>query len=59
METTIKVGVANDKERLMVVEELKQWEPKDIHYFGEIVYFKNEGKYYNMKTIDFKTIFNK
>lgn len=54
----IKVGVANDKEKSFTVDELKKWVPTKINYFRDIVYFKHENVYYNMKITDFKTIYN-
>ena len=54
----IKVGVANDKEKSFTVDELKKWVPTKINYFRDIVYFKHDGVYYNMKITDFKTIYN-
>ena len=54
----IKVGVANQKERNMDVEEIKQWVPKDIHYIGTIALFKHDDTYYSMTREDFTRIFN-
>ena len=58
MKETMKVGVANDKEKNISVEELKRWKPTNISYFRDVVYFKHDGVYYNMMTTDFKTIYN-
>lgn len=56
---TVKIGVANEGETNMEIETLKSWEPKNISYVRDITFFKSEDKYYSMKTIDFKRIFNK
>ncbi len=58
MVETIKVGVANDKEKAFSVDELKKWTPTNISYFRDVVYFKHDGVYYNMITTDFKKIYN-
>jgi hypothetical protein len=54
---TVSVGVANEKEKQISIEELKNWNPKDLHTFGDIIYFKHENKFYNMKRVDFNKIF--
>lgn len=54
----VKVGVANDGEKNLEIEVIKEWKPKNINYFGDTVYFKHEDKYYTMKTADFRKIFN-
>ncbi len=55
----IKIGVANEGETNMEIEILKSWIPKNISYVRDITFFKYEDKYYSIKTIDFKQIFNK
>ena len=55
---TVSVGIANEKETNMDVEELKTWVPKNISYFGDVVYFKNDKTYYSMKRLNFDKIFN-
>jgi len=56
---SVLVGMANEGELSILVETLKKWEPTNISYFSDIVYFKHEDAYYSMKRIDFKDIFNK
>lgn len=56
---TLSVGVANETEKNFDVEILKTWEPKNINYFGDTVYFKHEETYYSMKRQDFDKIFKK
>lgn len=56
---TVSVGVANETERNFDVEILKTWEPKNINYFSDTVYFKHEDTYYSMKRQDFDKIFKK
>jgi hypothetical protein len=51
--------VANETEKNFDVEILKTWEPKNINYFGDTVYFKNGDTYYSMKRQDFDKIFKK
>ena len=46
---TVKIGVANEAEINLGIDELKKWTPKNINYFGDTVYFKNDKKYYSMK----------
>lgn len=53
----VKVGIANDGEKNLEIEELMKWEPKNVNYFGDVVYFKYEDKYYTMKVVDFRKIF--
>ena len=55
----VKIGVANEKETNMYVDVLCLWEPKNITYSNQIVFFKHEDKYYSMELGDFKRIFNK
>ena len=38
---TVKIGVANEAEINLGIDELKKWTPKNINYFGDTVYFKN------------------
>jgi hypothetical protein len=53
----VRVGVANEGELTLPVEVVKEWEPKKINYMGEVVYFKAGDKFYSMKTLEFKQIF--
>jgi hypothetical protein len=54
----VTVGVANNGQENMLVENVKTWEPKDINYFGDVVFFKQDKTYFSMKRVDFKRIFN-
>jgi len=54
----ISVGVANEKEKSIEIEELKTWSPKNINYFSDTVYFKHGDTYYSMKRLDYDKIFN-
>lgn len=58
MEPTVKVGVANETEKNLKVEDLKTWTPKNVNYFGDTVYFKHDKVYYSMKRMDFDKIYN-
>jgi hypothetical protein len=54
----VRVGFANEGERNLEVDFVKKWEPKNISYIGDTVFFKNDDTYFSMKTVDFKRIFN-
>jgi hypothetical protein len=54
----VRVGFANEGERNLEVDFVKKWEPKNISYIGDTVFFKNYDTYFSMKTVDFKRIFN-
>jgi hypothetical protein len=54
----VKIGVANEGELNLEVEDVKKWEPQNINYFGDTVFFKNGDTYYSMKREDFKRIYN-
>lgn len=55
----IRIGVANEGELDIDLETIKTWEPKNITYIGDTVFFKNGGAYFSMKTINFNNIFKK
>jgi len=55
---TVLVGFANEGELNLEVEIVKKWEPKDINFIRDVVFFKSDDSYFSMKTIDFKRIFN-
>ncbi len=54
----VSVGIANEGEQNMLVENVKTWEPKNINYIGDVVFFKQDKTYFSMKRADFKRIFN-
>ena len=54
----VAVGVANEGEINLQVEQVKDWQPKNINYIGDVVFFKQDKTYYSMKRVDFKRIFN-
>jgi hypothetical protein len=56
---TITVGVSNQGERNMTIEELLKYEPKKITYTGSQVLFEHNDVFLLMNTSDFKQIFNK
>jgi hypothetical protein len=56
---TVLVGVANEGEKSIEIEKIKDWEISKITYFSDMVYFKNADTFYSMKRNDFKQIFNK
>ncbi len=59
MTEKILIGVANDKPISIEIDELSKWTPKNVSYFSDMVYFKNEDKFYMIKQIDFNRIFKK
>ncbi len=54
----VRIAIANEGEKPFDVEVVKTWEPKNINYFSDVVYFKVEKTYYSMKSVEFKKIFN-
>ena len=54
----VKVAIANEGEINLDIEIVSKWEPKDMHYFSDTVFFKNGDVYFSMKRVDFKRIFN-
>ena len=56
---SVMVGIANESEKSIEVEVLKTWEPKNVNYFSDVVYFSNEKIYYSMKRATFDQIFKK
>lgn len=56
---TVLVGMANEGEISMRIENIKEWQISNITYFSDVVYFKNVDTFYSMKRNDFKQIFNK
>lgn len=59
MSDVVKVGVANDGEQVIEIEIVEKWEPTNTIVIGDTSFFKVEDRYYSMKTIDFRKIFNK
>lgn len=55
---TVKVGIANETEKNLPIDEVQKWIPKNINYFGDTAYFKHDKTYYSMKRLDFDKIFN-
>lgn len=59
MSEMIKIGVANDTEKNMSLEELSKWVPTNIHMFGDTAYFKHDKVYYSMTINDFNKLYKK
>lgn len=55
----ITVGIANEGQTNISADVLKTWEPKNITFFSDIVYFKVDNTFYSMKRIDFNNIYKK
>lgn len=59
MNDTVLVGIANEGEQQFKVELVQKWEPKNITYIGDTVFFKHDDSYFSMRATDFRTIFSK
>lgn len=55
--STVKVGIANVGEKNLKVEEISKWEPKNVLYAGDTVFFKYDEVYYSMNVMEFRKIF--
>jgi len=58
MNDTVLVGIANEGEQRFEIDIVKKWNPTNINYIGDTVFFKADGSYFSMKTIEFRKIFN-
>ena len=56
---TVRVGLANEGELDIDLDIVEKWEPTNVNYIGETVFFKADNSYFSMKTIEFRKIFNK
>jgi hypothetical protein len=59
MDGTVRVGIANEGEINIGLDIVEKWEPTNIKYFSEIVFFKVDNTLYSMNIMEFKKIFNK
>lgn len=57
--STVKIGIANVGETNLKIDDVSKWEPKNVMYAGDTVFFKHEDVYYSMNVMDFRKIFNK
>lgn len=57
--STVKIGIANVGETNLKIDDVSKWEPKNVMYAGDTVFFKHEDVYYSMNVMDFRRIFNK
>lgn len=55
----VMLGVANEGEMAFDVEHVEKWNPTNLRYFSDVVYFSVNGKYFSMRYDDFKKIFKK
>lgn len=55
--TSVLVGVANQSEQSMKVEDIKDWEPTKISYVGSTSYFKVDDTFYSMESREFRELF--
>lgn len=58
MNKKVIVAIANQGQKTLETEKVKEWVPTEITNAGDSVYFKHEDTYYSMKRVDFKKIFN-
>ena len=54
---TVKVGLANIGEKNIKIEEVSKWEPTNVLYASDTVFFKYNEAYYSMNVMDFRKIF--
>ena len=54
---TVKVGIANVGEKNLKLEDVSKWEPTNVLYASETVFFKHDEVYYSMNVMDFRKIF--
>lgn len=59
MSKMIKIGVANQSSTMMSLEDISDWEPKNITYTGTAVFFKAGDMFYSMGRVEFESIFKK
>lgn len=53
----VLVGVANQNEQSMKIDDIKDWEPTKISYVSNTTYFKVDDTFYSMLTSEFREIF--
>jgi len=53
----VLVGVANQSEITMSVEDIIDWEPEKVSFIGNTTYFRVDETFYSMETSDFKSIY--
>ncbi len=55
----VLVGVANQNEQSMKVEDIQEWQPEKVSYVGTTTYFKkkDENTFYSMERMEFNEIF--
>lgn len=56
---TVTVGVANEGEINMNIDDLAKHEPKKISYIGSQVFFEHDGVFLSMDLKNFQEIFKK
>lgn len=53
----VLVGVANQNEQSMRIDDIKDWEPTKISFVANTTYFKVEDTFYSMVSSEFREIF--
>ena len=59
IKSTFTVGVANEGERNMSVEDLLRHEPKKVTYGGTQVFFEHDGTFLSMTRLEYQEVFGK
>lgn len=57
MSKSVLVAIANQSETNMFVDDIKDWNPDKVSFFGDTVFFRVDKTYYSMNKIDFCNIF--
>lgn len=57
MSKTVLVAFANEGEQNVSLDVVEKWEPENMSFFGDTVFFKVDSTYVSMKKIEFCTIF--
>lgn len=57
MSKSVSVAIANGSKQNILLEVINKWDPDNISFFGETVFFRVEDVYFSMKKEDFCNIF--
>jgi predicted transcriptional regulator len=53
----VLIGVANQSEQSMKIEDIKNWEPTKVSYVSNTAYFKVDDIFYSMVKSEFIELF--
>ena len=59
MKNTVLVGLPNEGDIEILIEQVNKWKPTEVDYIGETVFFKHDNSLVSMKSEDFLKIFKK